>query len=128
MPESFSRTFQLTPNLLADGGSATVEVNLATAVDVIQAITTNSAFPSRPEGKIEMGSVSVQAEAGKDIAFTADQGVVGFKASAGGRAAIGVYDSPGEALSVINLDAPEGLKIDIPDDDNTRHLLLLWGY
>jgi hypothetical protein len=128
MPESFSRTFQLPPNLLADGGSATVEVSLATAVDVVQAITTNGAFPSRPEGKIKMDSVSVQAESGKDIAFKADQGVVSFKASAGGRAAIGVYDSPGDALSVINLNAPEGLNLDIPDDDNTRHLLLLWGY
>jgi hypothetical protein len=128
MPESFSRTFQLPPNLLADGGSATVEVSTATSVDVVQAIATNKAFPSRPEGKIEMGSVSVQAEAGKDVAFNAGQGIVSFKGSAGGRAAIGVYDSPGDALSVINLDAPEGLNLDIPDDDNTRHLLLLCGY
>jgi hypothetical protein len=128
MPESFSRTFQLPPSLLVDGGSATVSVSLTTSADVLQAIVTNNAFPSRPEGKIEMGSVSVEAAAGKDIVFKADRGVVSFQGSAGGRAAIGVYDSPGDALSVISLGMPEELNLDIPDHDNTRHLLYLWGY
>jgi hypothetical protein len=128
MPESFSRTFQLPPSLLVDGGSATVSASLTTSADVLQAIVTNKAFPSRPGGKIEMGSVSVEAEAGKDIVFKADRGVVSFQGSAGGRAAIGVYDSPDDALSVINVGMPEELNLDIPDDDNTRHLLLLLGY
>jgi hypothetical protein len=123
-----SKTFPLKPGVLADGSAASVELDATTSADVFEAIVNNGRFPSSPDGRIELGRVVLKTEAGRDVRLRAGAATVAFKASAGVRAAVAVYGAPADALQALEIDAPEGLDLDLASDGATRHLLLLWGY
>ncbi len=125
---SFSRAFPLAPDVLKAGSSATVSASGVTSADVLSAIAGNTPFPSRPNGRIELGQVSLQAEVGKDLTFHSGKGEVGFSASFGVSTGVGVYDAPGDALAALELETAPGVDLTITDDETTRFLLMRWGY
>ncbi|MBK5292742.1 MAG: hypothetical protein JJE04_13825 [Acidobacteriia bacterium] len=125
---SFSRSFPLAPDVLKAGSSATVSASATTSADVLGAIANNTPFPTRPNGRIELGQVALEAEAGKDLTFHSGKGAVGFSASFGVNTGVGVYDVPGDALSALELEEAPGVDLTIADDAATRFLLMRWGY
>jgi hypothetical protein len=97
----------------------------STDPELLAALVNNTAFPLRP---IKLGNISVRADAGKNIAFSGNQGKVTFKASGGAFTGLGVYPDPKDLITDLKLDeniAP-GLVIS-PDPDQT-FLMLRWGY
>ena len=124
----FQREFHLDPGILGPGSAESVAVSSATGSDIIQAITENSPFPPRPDGKIELGSIMLQAQGGNQVLFNAGQGTINFDFSASFRTGIGVFNQPSNALGSLQLDASPKLDLTIPGDATSRYLLMLWGY
>jgi hypothetical protein len=122
------KAFQLPTGILGPGSAPQVAVSLTTDADVLQAIVDNSAFPARPDGKIELGSVMLEASGGNQVRFNAGQGTVGFDFSASFKTGVGVYDQPADAIGSLQLDAPPNLDLTIPNAAGSRYLLMLWGY
>jgi hypothetical protein len=126
---NLQREFQLPSGILGPGSAETVSVSLTTDADVLQAIVGDSVFPTRPNGKIELGSVMLEASGGGDqVRFNAGQGTVGFNFSSSFKTGIGVYDHPADAIGSLQLDAPPNLDLTIPNAVGDRYILMLWGY
>jgi hypothetical protein len=122
------KEFQLPAGILGPGSAEKVSVSLTTDADVLQAIVNDSAFPTRPNGKIELGSVMLAASGGSQVRFNAGKGTVGFDFSASFKTGVGVYDQPADAIGSLQLDAPPNLDLTIPSAAGSRYLLMLWGY
>ncbi len=76
-----------------------------------------------------MGSIALEAEAGKDVVFGAgSQGTVSFHASGGLRTGIGVFDKADDALESLQLEQAPGLNLAIDGQAGARYLVMLWGY
>ncbi|HXU18270.1 MAG TPA: hypothetical protein VN708_24395, partial [Terriglobales bacterium] len=88
-----SNKFQLDKTITAAGGSVTIDIRASTDHDVLQAILDNKPFPARPDGKIELGRIGLEAETGKTFEFNAGQTTIGFQASAAFKTGLGVFDS-----------------------------------
>lgn len=113
--------------ILGAGSAEKVSVSVTTDADVLQAILSDSAFPARPDGKIELGSLMLEASGGKQVAFNAGQGTVGFDFSAAFKTGVGVYDQAADAIGSLQLDAPPNLDLSIPGAAGNRYVLLLIG-
>ena len=87
-----------------------------------------SAFPTRPNGQIPLGSIKVQAESGKGIAFEAGPTSVSFSASAGLKTGLGVFDKSAGAIASLQLQNTPHLDLALDEVGNQRYLLMLWGY
>jgi hypothetical protein len=94
----FEKEFPLDPAILGPNSAAKVAVSSTTSADVLQALVNDSPFPTRPNGKLELGSIMLQAQGGNKIAFNAGQGTVGFDFSAGFHTGLGVFDQPADAI------------------------------
>src|ERR1700690_3505072 len=110
----FQKEFQLPAGILGPGSAEKVSVSSTTDADVLQAILSDSAFPTRPEGKIELGSVMLEASGGTQVTFDAGQGTVGFDFSASFKTGVGVYDQAADAIGSLQLEAPPNLDLSIP--------------
>src|SRR5215469_11874426 len=91
---AFQKSFPLDPDVLGPGSSGTLDIAGTTDADVVQAIASNSAFPTRPTGVIDLAHISFQASGGNPVFFTGGGTTVGFRFSAGVTAAAGVFDDP----------------------------------
>ncbi len=125
---NLQKEFQLPAGILGPGSAEKVSVSLTTDSDVLQAILTDSAFPTRPNGKIELGSVMLEASGGNQVRFNAGQGTVGFDFSASFKTGVGVYDQPADAIGSLQLDAPPNLDLTVPNAAENRYVLMLLGY
>src|SRR6266849_5199830 len=125
---NLQKEFQLPAGVLGPGSAEKVSVSLTTDSDVLQAILSDSAFPTRPNGKIELGSVMLEASGGNQVRFNAGQGTVGFDFSTSFKTGVGVYDQPADAIGSLQLDAPPNLDLTIPNAVGNRYVLMLWGY
>ena len=123
-----STKFQLDKTIVAPGGSVTVNIGASTDHDVLDAILENKPFPDRPDGKIELGSIDLQADTGKTFAFNAGQTTIGFKASAEFKTGLGVFNAGADAISSLQLEDGPQLKLSIPGSATDKFLVLLWGY
>jgi hypothetical protein len=128
----FQKEFQLPAGILGPGSAEKVSVSLTTDADVLRAILDDTAFPTRPNGKIELGSVALEASGGSPVIYKAGQGTVGFNFStsfkAGSKTGVGVYDRPTDAIASLQLDAPPNLDLTISSAAGSRYLLMLFGY
>lgn len=122
------KEFQLPAGILGPGSAEKVTISSATDADVLQSILSNSAFPTRPNGKIELGSVRVEASGGGQINFNAVQGTVGFDFSASFKTGVGVYDQSADAIAALQLDEPPNFDLTFPNVKENRYLLMLLGY
>lgn len=121
------KTFTLDPNLLGPGSSETISVSANTDADVLVAIAEDKPFPTRAEGKIPLGNISL-ATNGKPVNFKSNGGTVSFGFQAAFKTGAGVFDKAADAISSLQLDAPSNLKLDIPGTAADRYLLMLVGY
>lgn len=125
----FQKEFPLDPDILAPGSALKVSVTGATDADVLQAIAQNTAFPTRPNGQLPLGSIDLQASGGNQVAFKAGPGgTVSFNFSASFHSGVGVFDNPADALSSLALDSAPNLDLSIPGDPSSRYLLMVVGY
>ena len=126
---NFQREFPLPAGILGPGSAEKVAVSLTTDADVLKALVSDTLpFPSRPNGKIELGSVMLQASGGSHVTFDAGKGTVGFNFSASFKTGVGVFDRPADAIGSLQLDAPPNLDLTIPNVKGNRYVLMLWGY
>jgi hypothetical protein len=127
--DQFEKEFPLDPKILGPGSALKVSVGGATDADVLQAILKNTAFPTRPNGQLPLGSIDLQASGGNQIAFKAGpSGTVTFQFAASFHAGIGVFDKPADALGSLSLDSAPNLDLTIPGDQASRYLLMVLGY
>src|SRR5215813_11203131 len=96
---SLQKEFPLPAGILGPGSAAAVTVSATTASDVLDAIVSNEEFPTRPDGKLELGSVALEASGGKQISFDAGKGTVGFEFSTAFKTGAGVYDQATDAVA-----------------------------
>jgi hypothetical protein len=122
------KEFQLPAGILGPGSAEKVSVSLTTDADVLQAIVSDSPFPTRPNGKIELGRVMLEASCGSQVRFNADKGTVGFDFSASFKTGVGVYGQPADAIGSLQLEAPPNLDLTLPNVAGNRYVLMLWGY
>src|SRR5437867_1089408 len=123
-----TKEFQLDPKILGPNSAEKVDVSLTTDADVLQAIGDDKPFPTRANGRIELGSIMLQALGGNKVVFNAGQGAISFDFSASFKTGAGVFDEPSDAISSLQLEAPPKLDLTIPEDTSNRYLLMLWGY
>ena len=123
-----STKFQLDKTIVAPGGSVTVDIGASTDHDVLDAILENKPFPDRPAGKIELGSIDLNAETGKTFAFNAGQTTIGFKASAEFKTGLGVFNAASDAIGSLQLEDAPQLTLSIPGSSTDKYLVLLWSY
>lgn len=125
---SLSREFALDGSVLGISSSANIAVSLATDTDVLDAILKDLPFPPRPNGQLALGSIALEADAGKDVVFNAGQGTVSFHASAGLKTGMGVFDKADDALASLELDEVPGLDLTMDGSPGARYLVMQWGY
>jgi hypothetical protein len=123
-----STKFQLDKTIVTPGGSVTVDIGASTDHDVLDAILENKPFPDRPDGKIELGSIDLNAETGKTFAFNAGQTTIGFQASAEFKTGLGVFSSAADAIGALQLEDGPQLNLSIPGNATDKFLVLSWGY
>jgi hypothetical protein len=121
------KTFNLDPNVLGPDSSASISVNATTDADVLQAFVKDEPFPTRPNGQIPLGSITLAAD-GKPVNFKANGGSVSFGFEASFKTGAGVFDKAADAIDSLQLDAPSALNLDIPGGPTDRYLLMLLGY
>ena len=122
------KEFHLDPNILGPNSAETVAVSLVTDADVRQAILADKPFPTRPNGRLELGSIMLQAQGANPVSFKASQGIVSFGFSAGFHTGVGVFDQPKDVIDSLQLNAPPNLDLTRAADPASRYLLMLWGY
>ena len=121
----FSKEFDLDKDILPAGSSAKVLVSVTTDPAVLGAILANDPFPA---GNIELGNISLQAQAGKNLEFNAGQEKISFSASAGAGAGMGVFTDSAKAISALKLAAPPELDLSLPSGEANRYLVMQWNY
>jgi hypothetical protein len=123
----FNKDFDLDQNVLGVGSAEKITVAANTDPDVLNAILNDFPFPTRPSGKIEIGKISLEADAGKEISFHAGQAKIGFNAAAAVGAGVGVYDKAADAIASLSLNVPS-LDLCLKAADASRYLVMLWRY
>jgi hypothetical protein len=121
------KTFNLNPNIIGPNSSTSISVSANTDADVLQAIVKNDPFPTRPNGTIPLGNISLAAD-GNPVNFKANGGSVSFGFKASFRTGAGVFDKSDDAIGSLQLEAPSALNLDIPGGPTDRYLLMLLGY
>src|SRR6476660_4231070 len=121
----FSKEFDLDKDILPAGSSAKVLVSAATDPAVLGAILANDPFPA---GNIELGSISLRAQAGKNLEFNAGQEKISFSASAAAGAGMGVFTDSAKAIAALKLAAPPQLDLSLSSSDAIRYLVMQWNY
>src|SRR5262245_8330654 len=93
------KTFALDPAILGAGSTATLELGGTTAADVVTAVASNTPFPVRPTGVLDLAQIALTATSGKPLKFQAGDLAVSVAFSASTSAAAGVFDSLDKAIS-----------------------------
>jgi len=127
-PTPQSHEFILDHKILGIDSSEKITVSPVTDADVLDAIIHDRPFPTRPNGRIEMGRIALEADPGKKIFFAAGEVSVSLSASAGIKTGMGVYDKAGDALSSLQLEQTPGLVLTADSKPDARYLVMLWGY
>jgi hypothetical protein len=127
MPIS-STKFQLDKTIVGPEGTLSIDIGVATDHDVITAILEMKPFPDRPNGRIELGSIELKGETGKNFVFDAGQTTVGFQASADFKTGLGVFNSAADAITSLQLPDASEINLNIAGDASEKYLVLLWGY
>jgi hypothetical protein len=124
------KSFPLDLDILGPNSALTLQASGSTDADVLQALATNSAFPTRPSGEIDLGGISLQASGGNPVLFSGGGTSVGFSFSAGVTAGAGIFDDPQAAVKSLGLDDTPGLDLTIGamPGGNFRYALLQTGY
>lgn len=123
-----STKFQLDKTIVAPDGSFSVEIGASTDHDVMAAILDNKPFPDRSDGKIELGSIELNADTGKEFVFDAGQTTIGFRAAASFKSGLGVFNSAADAITSLQLsDGPE-INLNLAGDGTEKFLVLLSAY
>lgn len=123
------KSFPLDPDILGPNSSIGVQVSPSTDADVLQAITTNQPFPTRPGGVIDLSHISLVASGGNPVAFKGGGStILGFSFSAGVTAGVGIFDNPQAAIQSLALGETPGLDPTIGAAPNSRYALLRAGY
>ena len=125
---AFSKDFDLKKNILTVDSSQRISISLTSDADVLLAIGEDTEFPKRGNGIIDLAHISLDAEAGKKVAFKSGSGSVTFHATAGFRTGMGVFDKAEDALKSLQVEAVPQMDLSIPAIPDARHLLMLWGY
>ncbi len=123
-----TRRFDLPAASLLPGSAAALELGSDASADVAQAVLANDAFPER---EVQLGAISLEAEAGREVALGHSGGQVKFGGSFRGNAGLAVLNSPEAVLKSLDLgdDNPfplvEALR---PASGGFRYVLFLAGY
>jgi hypothetical protein len=126
---SFQKEFQLPAGILGPGSAEKVSVSATTAGDVLQAIARDEAFPERPDGKLDLGSIVLEASGGSNISLDAGSGAtLGFNFSSSFKTGVGVFNQSSDAIGSLQLETPPGLDLAIAGQEKDRYLLMLLGY
>jgi hypothetical protein len=121
-------TFKRSQKFLEGAANVGLQINAAGDQQVAAALVADQPFPDR---MIELGSISVSAEAGEKIVFGEGRGKVSFGAHAGASAGIGVYPQPQEMLKTLKragLNDPSAPGLNFEADAAHSYVLLRWGY
>ena len=121
----FLKEFHLDPGILGPDSAEKVAVSLTPNPGVMEAILADKPFPP---GKLELGSIMLQAQGGNPVTFNAGQGSIQFDFSASFHTGIGVFDQPADAIGSLQLNAPPHLDLALAGDAASRYLLMLWSY
>lgn len=125
----FQKEYPLDPTILGPDSALTVGVTGASDSDVLQAISRNEPFPTRANGQLPLGSISLSASGGNQIALKAGPGgTVTFNFSAAFEAGVGVFDKAQDALNSLALDSAPNLDLTIGQGPGNRFLLMQLGY
>jgi hypothetical protein len=123
-----SAKFQLDKSVVAPEGSVIVEIGASTDRDVMTAILDDKPFPDRPNGKIALGGIELNAGTGRNFVFNAGETTIGFRASAEFRSGLGVFNSAAEAIASLQLtDGPE-INLNLTGNGTEKFLVLLSAY
>jgi hypothetical protein len=124
------KSFSLDPDILGPNSALTLQASGSTDADVLQALATNTAFPTRPSGEIDLGAINLQASGGNPVVFQGGGTTVGFSFSAGVTAGAGIFDDPQAAVKSLGLDDTPRLDLTIgaTPGGNSRYVLLKAGY
>ncbi len=117
----FLKEFHLDPGILGPNSAEKVAVSLTPDPGVMEAILADKPFPA---GKLELGSIMLQAQGGNAVAFNAGQGSISFDFSASFHTGIGVFDQPADAIGSLQLNAPPHLDLALAGD--TRSAAAIW--
>jgi len=117
--------FDKEKQFLNGDASAGIEVTADADRDVLEAILKDTPFPDR---QIELGKITVKAEANHDIMFDGSRGQVKFNGSASAFAGLGVYKDTGALLSVISPPDETAPGFDFKAPAGSAFLLLRWGF
>jgi hypothetical protein len=127
MPISGTK-FQLDKTIVSPEGSLTVEIGASADHDVITAILDEKPFPDRANGKIELGSIALKGDTGKNFVFDADQTTIGFQASAEFKRGLGVFNSAADVIASLQLRDGSEIDLNLGGDDSEKFLVLLSSY
>ena len=115
-------------HILEGAGSVAFSIKAQPGSDVLAALVTDTPFPLR---KIELGEISIHAEAEKPIVLDGGKGKVTFSGKTGASSGAAVLNDPADAIALlvrdrINDQIAAGLAL--PEADGRRYLALRWGY
>src|SRR3954451_23863245 len=91
-----------------------LQLSGTTDMDVAKAIATNTPFPERPGGTLELGSIGLETKKGKPLSFDAGGPAVTAQFSAGVAALAGIFTDPAKALQALKLGDTPGLDLSVP--------------
>ncbi len=126
---SLQKQFPIDPRVLGPDSAASLTISGSTDADVLQAILSNSPFPERLNGQLELGSIGLEASGGGQVTFAAGPSEnVSFNFSTSFKTGAGVFDKAADALASLGLDSAPNLDLTTPGDAGNRYLLMLVGY
>jgi DNA-binding ferritin-like protein (Dps family) len=120
--------FDRARKFLSDSSSLGIEIAGSGDADVLLALARDEPFPER---RIELGEVSLSAEAGRDIEFQSSRGVVSFRAGAQTSEGLAVYQNPRDLVKALEspLSADSlASSLKIEEDGAGHYVLLRWDY
>ncbi|MEQ1746244.1 MAG: hypothetical protein ABMA02_12520 [Saprospiraceae bacterium] len=119
-------TKALGKKLLGGNSNAGVEFILPRALDVLDALKSDTPFPNRV---IQLSEISAKATAGSEgVQFASGGGTASFKASAGVSSGLAVYPEPKSLLKDIGLGDDISPGLQLTADAKSNYLLMRWGY
>ena len=121
-PIDFSKDFSLDAGIFT---STKLSLAASTDANAALAIVNNTKFP---DGDIEVGHISLQADTGQVSLNPAKVGgaAVSFDITASAQSGVGVYAKFADAIKTLALDSAPCLAIS--DVDGKRYLIMDWGY
>ncbi len=124
----FQRQFHLAPEVLGPKSAQSVTATVAQDADLARALATDSPFPARPGGKLELGSIALQAAGGRQVALDAGPATVDFSFSTAFQTGVGVFDRPADAVASLGLSSAPGLDLAAGSGAGSRYVVMLAGY